>query len=440
MKSLRALREEERGTGLLTKTFMEGPPPATIERYVIESKVGSGSYGCVFKVFDAIKKTSLAAKVLEEEVWIPVDDPGEQETTISEMALRELSFLKILSEVGVPCVTRLLDFCFELGEHCAPVAIMPLFRGDLSDAIEQARLRRGERLAVGIDALTAVAHLHAFHPAILHRDIKPENILLTEKKRGVLADFGFACFETCLDRSRETEEERRHRVRRRRKGGSKNLSHSGILGTTTYIAPEVLRRADQRPSRDLWSLGVMLLELALNRRLDADTNEEAFQEIRTLLASLKPRGGVLLEIVTSFLMRKPERRMSAGDALLDLKRRGFKITEKLPKKQELCHRQKQEVPEEVRRLCREVLETGVEETQEAACIFSRLCPELDGRALAVVAAKVYEHRPRSDEDMVTRLGLSIDDLEAAQEAILIAARGCLLIPHLRRLLHAFPGH
>lgn len=426
---------------------MAADSPQAEERYVVECKVGSGSYGVVYKVFDRITKTVRAAKVLQEEVWVPVDEPEEEEeTTISGMALRELSFLKLLADAKTPCVTRLLDFCFELGEHCAPVVILTLFEGgDLSDAIEAGLLGRGERLSVGIDALTAVAHLHSFRPAILHRDIKPENVLLTAKKRGVLADFGFACFEAPAA-PLEPPEERKLRLRRRRKGGSKNLSHSGVLGTLSYLAPEVLRRSDPRPSRDLWALGVLLLELGLNRRLDADSDAEAFREIRRLLEALKPPrgGGLLLEIVRSFLRTRPERRMEARDALMRLKRAGFTVSERLP---QACPSGKPpqatrppEVPEELRRLCQDVLETGVQETQEAAWLCSRLCPELEQRAAAAVAAKVYEHRPRSDEDMMARLGLSVEQLEEAQEALLVASGGCLLIPHLRGKLRTFPGH
>jgi eukaryotic-like serine/threonine-protein kinase len=425
---------------------MPGEAPQETEgRYVIEGTIGSGSYGVVYRVFDRVKKTVHAAKVLEEEVWVPADEPEEEETTISEMALRELSFLKLLADAGTPCVVRLLDFLFELGEHCAPVAVLPLLSGgDLSDAIEDGRLGRPERLAVGIDALTAVAHLHAFQPAILHRDIKPENILLTGRKRGVLADFGFACFEGPPEAPPEGPGERKLRLRRRRKGGSRNLSHSGVLGTMSYLAPEVLRRADQRPSRDLWALGVLLLELGLNRRLDAESDAEAFREIRRLLEALEPPrgGGPLLEVVAAFLRRRPEQRLSACDALKRLKRAGFKVPERLP--QDSGGRPppppRPEVPEALRRLCLEVLETGVEETQEAASLCARLCPELEPRAVAAVAAKVYEHRARSDEDMITRLGISIEQLEEAQEALLVASGGCLLVPHLRRQLRTFPGH
>ena len=416
---------------------------ASSPRYSIDCKLGSGSYGCVYRVHDHLKGGVVAAKVLEEEVWIPVSElhEEEEETTVSEMALRELSFLKLITDAKVPHVTRLLDFSFELGEHCAPVAYLPLFSGgDLSDAIEEARLGASERLSIGVDVLTAVAHLHAHRPPILHRDIKPENVLLTEKKRGVLADFGFACFEGQPAEPPADEEERLARRRRRRKGGSQNLSHSGVLGTACYIAPEVLRRADQHRSRDAWSLGVLLLELAENRRLDADRDAEAYEEIRGRLAAREAQHGVHWRIIRSFLRRRASKRSSASEALSELRRQGVKGAEKPPAPQPPMGPRPQavELDPRIRVLCSEVLQTGVPETPEAATLLARLCPEVSKSAVSAVAAKVHEHRCKSDEDMARRLGLTIDDLEGAQETLLKSTGGCLLVPHLLQKLNSFP--
>ena len=429
--------------------YVEDEPAA---RYLIEEKVGSGSYGCVYRVWDNIRKAPVAAKVLEEEVWIPVDrlDEEADETTISEMALRELSFLKILADAGTPCITRLLDFSFELGEHQALVAYMPLFCGDLSDALEDNNLTAHQRLGIGVDVLTAVAHLHAFRPAIVHRDIKPENVLLTEKKRGVLSDFGFACFEVsspqekCVGTEEERRAEERRVERKRRKEGSDNKSHSGILGTTTYIAPEVLRRTDQRPARDIWALGVLLLELLDNRRLDADSNREAFEEIPERLSALRDRGAPasLLRILRSFLKKSPRKRGTAVEALQALRANGYKLLERLPKEEttvSVASASLEGVPTEPWvALCKTTLGAEVSETMVAASLYAKLCPEIDNRSLAAIAAKVYEHSTRSDEDMAQKLDISIDLLEQAQETLLLRAKGCLLIPHIRILLKSLP--
>jgi hypothetical protein len=52
---------------------------------------------------------------------------------------------------------------------------------------------------------------------------------------------------------------------------------------------------------------------------------------------------------------------------------------------------------------------------------------MDPRVLAVIAAKVHEHRPLSDESMTNELELSVETLEEAQEELLRRTHGCLLV-------------
>ena len=459
-------------------------------KFEIHQKIGSGSYGSVYKAWDTRGQSFVAAKVLEEERWIPVSSLEEEpeETTISDMALREISFLRFITLCNVPCTTHLLDFAFEMGEHVALVLALPLLEGDLSDAIEKgAPMPARQRLSIGLDVLCAVTHLHRLKPAVLHRDIKPENVLLTKEGRGVLSDFGFACFETAAAPEEQYDKKATKATNRRRRAeGSANKSHSGILGTSTYNAPEVLLRSDQRPSRDVWALGVLLLELLEWRRLDADTDREAFGEIRRRLAALRERSPVdrdLLCILSAFLNRNPSKRGTAEEAVQTLSALGY--IQSAPQKDV-----RQKTAKGVRSACRDFLQRrlsastvykkeeetldtsdevnpassprrdcpeedvawkeGEEElarslrmqTREsvvAARLFDRLFPDLDRKALYVVAAKVYEHRALEDAEMTEILGIDIDLLEDVQEKLLVRTGGCLLIPHLRNVARALPG-
>mmetsp|Transcript_10748 Transcript_10748/g.21003 ORF Transcript_10748/g.21003 Transcript_10748/m.21003 type:complete len:483 (+) Transcript_10748:135-1583(+) len=82
----------------------------------------------------------------------------------------------------------------------------------------------------------AVNYLHCKQPPIIHRDIKPENILLDEKLRAKLCDFGWSNFFT--EEIRQT-----------------------MCGTPEYLAPEMIRKAGHDTRLDLWNLGVLLYEL-----------------------------------------------------------------------------------------------------------------------------------------------------------------------------------
>jgi hypothetical protein len=55
---------------------------------------------------------------------------------------------------------------------------------------------------------------------------------------------------------------------------------------------------------------------------------------------------------------------------------------------------------------------------------------VDPRILAIIAAKVHEHRPRSDEGMVEDLGVTVDALEAGQAEMLRRLGGCLVLQSL----------
>lgn len=110
--------------------------------------------------------------------------------------------------------------------------------GDLLGHVEsKGKLKEDEAKFLFHQLLVAVRYLH--DRGIVHRDLKPENVLLAEEdgvKRLKIADFGFA---------RIIE---------------KNSIVNSVVGTPSYMAPEVLKRNGKgyKESADMWSIGVML--------------------------------------------------------------------------------------------------------------------------------------------------------------------------------------
>ena len=78
---------------------------------------------------------------------------------------------------------------------------------------------------------------------IIHRDLKPSNILLDKNGNIKIADFGFAIFQTDVQKE-------------------KNLN----AGSTFYMPPEVIRKNAYSINSDVWALGVILYELLVGRR------------------------------------------------------------------------------------------------------------------------------------------------------------------------------
>ncbi|KAJ6984554.1 hypothetical protein NC653_022741 [Populus alba x Populus x berolinensis] len=107
-------------------------------------------------------------------------------------------------------------------------------------------LEIAERLDIAIDVSHAVTYLHTYtDPPIIHRDIKASNVLITEKLRAKVADFGFARLTT--------------------EGSDATHISTQVKGTTGYLDPEYLRTYQLTEKSDVYSFGVLLVELMTGR-------------------------------------------------------------------------------------------------------------------------------------------------------------------------------
>ncbi|PKI66471.1 hypothetical protein CRG98_013127 [Punica granatum] len=114
------------------------------------------------------------------------------------------------------------------------------------DGVRGNGLEMAERLDIAIDVAHAVTYLHTYtDPPIIHRDIKASNILITEKLRAKVADFGFARSAT--------------------EGSDATHISTQIKGSTGYVDPEYLRTYQLSPKSDVYSFGVLLVEMMTGR-------------------------------------------------------------------------------------------------------------------------------------------------------------------------------
>ncbi|KAF2365507.1 Protein kinase domain [Trinorchestia longiramus] len=140
-----------------------------------------------------------------------------------------------------------------------------------------------------LDLLQALDHLH--RNSLVHMDIKPENIFLSNDGTCKLGDFGLM-FDL-----------------------SKDDIHDAIEGDPKYMAPECLSSVFGPPA-DLFSLGISLLELALD--LDLPTQGSVWQSLRQgiLPASFSSLSPSLQELLMGLLEPEPKKRFTAAQALL----------------------------------------------------------------------------------------------------------------------------
>lgn len=202
-----------------------------MNRYQIQSELGRGGMGVVYKAYDLSLQRDVALKVML----------GAMNSQSLERFFREAQGL---AQFVHPNIVRIFDFGRLPGGE--PYLVMEFIEG--ASLLE---LRRRQQLPLErlCEALTSVATaLHAAHSkGVLHRDLKPQNILLrAETGEPVLLDFGVARFED--------------------KGAS--LTEEGaIVGTLDYMAPEQAdgQRVDARA--DVYGLGATFYHLLTDQTL-----------------------------------------------------------------------------------------------------------------------------------------------------------------------------
>jgi serine/threonine protein kinase len=231
------------------------------KQYKLVGPIARGGFGTVYDAIDVRTRERVAVKVLEDHEGLEARDDLAQ----LERFKREYEKLRSAG-LDHPGIVR----CFEWGIDILGRREYPWFSmefasgGDLNERLRerQANLHTktawdsAEMRAILIEefrAITeAVAHLHDLN--IIHRDIKPANILVLEGGELRLSDFGLV---------KETG--------RPRTGASAGpgSSRGAVLGTRDYMAPEQEQGDPVTKASDVYSLGIVLAELATGYRPQA---------------------------------------------------------------------------------------------------------------------------------------------------------------------------
>jgi WD40 repeat protein len=215
--------------GLPTGKVPVAGPLGLIGRFQLQTLLGQGAFGRVYRAHDPQLERPVALKVPR----FPSDDPEQAERFLSEA--RSAARLRHPNIVTV----------FETGQVGTDYFIASEFVDGTSLAV---RLRdkppTPKRAAQWVRDLAKALH-YAHEQGVVHRDIKPANIMVGPRDRPQLMDFGLA-----------------KRVDQETEGDG------AIVGTPAYMAPEQAR-GDLRavgPLSDQYSLGVVLYELLTGRR------------------------------------------------------------------------------------------------------------------------------------------------------------------------------
>ncbi|XP_034433094.1 serine/threonine-protein kinase PAK 6 [Hippoglossus hippoglossus] len=254
----------------------KGDPRSYLENFV---KIGEGSTGVVCIATEKHSGREVAVKMMD----------------LRRQQRRELLFNEVVIMRDYQHRNVVEMFKSALVEEELWVIMEYLQGGALTNIVSETRLNEEQIATVCEAVLQALAYLHS--QGVIHRDIKSDSILLTLDGRVKLSDFGF-----CAQISKDIPKRK------------------SLVGTPYWMAPEVISKSPYGTEVDIWSMGIMVVEMVDGEPpYFSETPVAAMKRLRDELAptvrNVSQIFPVLKDFLDRMLTRDPLERASATDLL-----------------------------------------------------------------------------------------------------------------------------